>query len=311
MKKILSKILLISFLLILGCNKNIDEPSLTDDSKNSTFSINTGCIDCGDDLGTHHNRIMDILFANLPVFDSNATKFDLINYVQNTIHGYLLDSLNYDQSTIDSVEELMISSNILNTAYPDDPNGYPLNVNWFSFSEQALDYLKYLNDTLNSIYLITDREYYFITNAFQDIYENSSYETLDYLTTSSMMLAKINNYIQQWNNIQWSQDEGISSCLFLSQSKASTIYSRDFDYGIDTTNIPNGPELVAQVAADAGGAIVGGALGAASSYIGSGKITWGVVGAGAFVGAVNTTFPGLGGKVGSTLLGWASKLIKK
>ncbi|MEM4662893.1 MAG: hypothetical protein QXM75_02645 [Candidatus Diapherotrites archaeon] len=273
-------------------------------------SIGINCIDCGNDLGSHHNKMMQIINNNLPTFDTNATKYDIINYVSNSIRTYLIDSLNYNLSLIDTIDSLMFTSGILNTAYPDNPIGYPLNVDWYQFSINSLNILKSYNDTNKNIYLLTDREYTFILNAFQNIFENPVYLTSDYLTTYSIMLQTINNYVIEWNNIQWNKNEGIFACIFLSQSKASTIFCRDYDYGSDVANYLNGPEAVAQVAADVGGAIVGAALGAAGSYISQGKVAWGTVGASAFAGAVQSTFPGLGGKVGATLLGWAKKLIK-
>jgi len=297
--KIAAISLILTFLTI-SCERNSE---LTE-YKDLTNSVGNFCPDCGSDIGIHHNNILTMIEANWSISDTNFTKQDVINQVISNSYAYLIDSMYLSPEEANNVINNIMTSSLINICFPDDPTGYPDNVNWGNLITNSLDSLMSMNNANQTI--LTLREYNFIINGYNIIFEDD-YSGMDYITTTSTMIDKANLLIQQWNSTLWEEDEGILACFFLSISKRSSEYARDYDFGSDPQNIPSGPMVARAVSSDVGGGILGAAVGVMDGLLSDGEVNWGSVASRAIEGAVFCTFPGIGSAVGGKVMGWLGK----
>lgn len=296
--------MVIIIILMASCDNS---QQLTIMNQNNQLSLNSGCVDCGADIGIHHNKILNYIEDNWQLLDTTSlTNNQAYEELNRIMSNYLRDSLVIHDSIIAFSYHNLLNSKYYDLLFPEEPIGYPFEFDIKSEVLLIIDSLLSLNNT--QLTYLTSQEANFITNAMNFIFD-SSYFNLNLEDAANLIISKVNFQISIFNNINWGQNEGTIACLFLSISKRSSQYWRDYSY-IETSDVPNGNLIEGIVFQDAGAALIGSGISIIKQGANNGKIESTQVLTDALEYAVAGSFPGGGKIVGNLLKGWFGKAVK-
>ena len=278
---------------------------------NKHLSLNSGCVDCGEDIGEHHNRILTYIEENWQLLDTTClTNIQAYEELNRILTNYLRDTLQISDSIITFSDTHFLNSKYFDLLFPVQPTNYPFQFNIKLEVNLIFDTLLSLNSA--QLTYVTLQETNFIKNSMNFIFD-SSYFNLNLVDAANLIISKVNHQISLFNMMNWAQNEGSIACLFLSISKRSAEYWRDYNYD-ELTDIPNGPLVEGIVLTDAGSALIGAGISLIQQGANKGKIEGTQVVTDALEAAVYGSFPAGGKIVGNLLKGWfgkATKIIKK
>lgn len=289
---------------IISCDYNQQSTIV---NLNDQLSLNSGCIDCGEDIGAHHNKILTYIEENWQLLDTTSlTNIQAYEELNRIMSNYLRDTLQMPDSIINFSDTLFLNCKYFDFLFPAEPTNFPFEFNIKSEVNLIFDTLLSLNST--QLTYVTLQEANFIKNSMNFIFD-SSYFNLNLVEAANLIISKVNHQIALYNTINWAPNEGTIACLLLSISKRSAEYWRDYNYE-ESTDIPNGPLIEGIVLTDAGSAVIGAGISLIQQGANKGKIEGTQVVTDALEAAVFGSFPGGGKIVGSLLKGWFGKAVK-